>query len=178
MKTKRFLELILAHEGEYCVWANRNGRVQQTFHASIDDLLQVGRDLDSNGWNAFFAMGTFFDSSSREATNVQWMKSFYLDLDCGPDKEFPSQAVAIDELRTFCENNSLPTPTLVNSGRGVHVYWILSEPVCREDWWPVAERLKMLCKDQGFEADPSRTSDAAFCAYQTHVTTSMGNHYL
>ena len=52
-------------------------------------------------------------------------------------------------------------PTLINSGRGVHVYWILSEPVCRADWWPVAERLKRVCAEQGFPADPSRTSDAA-----------------
>lgn len=165
MKTKRFLELVLAHEGEYCVWANKgvkpNERIKQTFCPSVDELLHEARNLNDNGWNAFFALGTFFDGSSRTAKNMQWMKSFFLDLDCGPEKEFPSQVVAIDELRTFCQNNSLPTPTLVNSGRGVHVYWILSEPVCREDWWPVAERLKMLCEEQGFAADPSRTSDAA-----------------
>tara|TARA_R100001460_G_scaffold13112_10_gene29683 strand:- start:53 stop:2869 length:2817 start_codon:yes stop_codon:yes gene_type:complete len=165
MKTKRFLELVLAHEGEYCVWANKgvkpNESIKQTFCPSIDELLHKARDLNDNGWNAFFALGTFFDGSTRAASNMQWMKSFFLDLDCGPDKDFPSQAVAIDELRNFCENNGLPTPTLVNSGRGVHTYWILSEPVCREDWWPVAERLKMLCEEQGFAADPSRTSDAA-----------------
>lgn len=165
MKTKRFLELVLAHEGEYCVWANKgvkpNERIKQSFYSSIDEVLQAARDLDANGWNAFFALGTFFDASSRTANNMQWMKSLFLDLDCGPSKEFPSQEVAIDELRNFCENNGLPTPTLINSGRGVHVYWILSEPVCREDWWPVAERLKRLCDEQGFAADPSRTSDAA-----------------
>ena len=165
MKNKRFLDLVLAHEGQYCLWALKgtkpNEQIKQQFYPSTDDLLQAARDLDNNGWNAFFALGTFFDDSSRTANNMQWMKSFFLDLDCGPDKEFPSQAVAIDELRNFCENNELPTPTLINSGRGVHVYWILSEPVCREDWWPVAERLKKLCEDQGFEADPSCTSDAA-----------------
>lgn len=165
MKNKRFLDLVLAHEGQYCLWALKgtkpNEQIKQQFYPSTDDLLQAARDLDNNGWNAFFALGTYFDSSSRTANNMQWMKSFFLDLDCGPNKEFPSQAVAIDELRNFCENNELPTPTLINSGRGVHVYWILSEPVCREDWWPVAERLKKLCAEQGFDADPSRTSDAA-----------------
>ena len=165
MKTKTFLDLVLAHEGEYCVWAIKgakpNEQIKQTFCLSTDDLLHEARNLNDNGWNAFFALGTFFDSSSRTAKNMQWMKSFFLDLDCGPDKEFPSQVVAIDELRTFCENNSLPTPTLVNSGRGVHVYWILSAPVCREDWFPVATRLKRLCEEQGFPVDPSRTSDAA-----------------
>lgn len=165
MRSKTFLDLVLAHEGHYCVWALKgakpNERIKQKFYSSTDELLHAAREFDADGWNAFFALGTFFEAGSRVATNVQWMKSFFLDLDCGPDKEFASQAVAIDELRAFCENNSLPTPTLINSGRGVHVYWILSEPVCRADWWPVAERLKMLCEDQGFKADPSCTSDAA-----------------
>ena len=165
MINKRFLDLVLAHEGHYCVWALKgakpNEQIKQKFYSSTDEVLQAARDLDANGWNAFFAMGTFFEAGSRVATNMQWMKSFFLDLDCGPNKEFPSQEVAIEELRVFCENNSLPIPTLINSGRGVHVYWILSEPVCRADWWPVAERLKRLCAEQGFDADPSRTSDAA-----------------
>ena len=165
MINKRFLDLVLAHEGHYCVWALRgakpNEQIKQKFYSSTDEVLQAARDLDANGWNAFFAMGTFFEAGSRVANNMQWMKSFFLDLDCGPNKEFPSQEVAIEALRVFCENNNLPIPTLINSGRGVHVYWILSEPVCRADWWPVAERLKRVCAEQGFPADPSRTSDAA-----------------
>ena len=138
-----------------------NEQIKQKFYSSTDEVLHAARDFDANGWNAFFAMGTFFEAGSRVANNMQWMKSFFLDLDCGPNKEFPSQEVAIEALRVFCKNNGLPTPTLINSGRGVHVYWILSEPVCRADWWPVAERLKRVCAEQGFPADPSRTSDAA-----------------
>ena len=89
------------------------------------------------------------------------MKSFFLDLDCGPTKEFADQETAIAELREFCTQHSLPTPTLINSGRGIHVYWILTDAVARDDWWPVAERLKNLCTASGFKADPSVTSDAA-----------------
>lgn len=33
--------------------------------------------------------------------------------------------------------------------------------ICKDDWLPVAERLKQLCKEDGFEADPSVTSDVA-----------------
>ena len=120
MKNKRFLDLVLAHEGQYCLWALKgtrpNEQIKQQFYPSTDDLLQAARDLDNNGWNAFFALGTFFDDSSRTANNMQWMKSFFLDLDCGPDKEFPSQAVAIDELRNFCENNELPITTAAREG--------------------------------------------------------------
>jgi hypothetical protein len=162
METKQFLDLVLGSEGYYCVWANNPAKqVQQKFYTSIDEVISEAHDLSDNGWSAFFALGTFEKAGSRVADNVLRMKSFFLDLDCGPDKEFANQETAIAELRDFCKQHSLPTPTLINSGRGIHVYWILSDAVARDDWWPVAERLKNLCTASGFKADPSVTSDAA-----------------
>ena len=162
METKRFLDLVLGSEGHYCVWANNPAKqVQQKFYTSVEEVIGAAHDLSDNGWNAFFALGTYKEAGSRVADNVMQMKSFFLDLDCGPDKEFADQAAAIAELRNFCTQHKLPTPTLVNSGRGIHVYWILSEAVGRDDWWQVAERLKSLCASSGFKADPAVTSDAA-----------------
>ena len=78
-------------------------------------------------------MATFKEVNSRKVDNVKHLKSFFLDLDCGPTKEFASQEEAIKELRKFCTTNSLPNPTMINSGRGVHVYWFLDESVCYDD---------------------------------------------
>ena len=162
METKRFLDLVLGSEGHYCVWANNPAKqVQQKFYTSVEEVIGAAHNLSDNGWNAFFALGTYEKAGSRVADNVMQMKSFFLDLDCGPTKEFADQETAIAELRDFCVQYSLPTPTLINSGRGIHVYWILSEAVGRDDWWQVAERLKNLCAASGFKADPAVTSDAA-----------------
>lgn len=162
METKKFLDLVLGSEGYYCVWAiNPAKKVQQKFYTSVEEVIGAANDLSDNGWNAFFALGTYKEAGSRLADNVMQMKSFFLDLDCGPNKEFANQETAIAELRDFCLQHKLPTPTLVNSGRGIHVYWILSEAVGRDDWWQVAERLKGLCASSGFKADPAVTADAA-----------------
>ena len=161
METKRFLDLVLEGDGHYCVFAARDGSVKQKFYTSVKDVIHAATDFDANGYDAYFALATLEETGSRKADNVRSLKSFFLDLDCGPDKEFPDQKTAIMELHTFCKRHSLPTPTLVNSGRGVHVYWILSEAVPRVDWWPVAERLKKLCDADGFKADPAVTSDVA-----------------
>jgi len=162
METKRFLDLVLGSEGYYCVWANNPAKqIQQKFYTSVEEVISAAHDLSDHGWNAFYALGTYEKAGSRVADNVMRMKSFFLDLDCGPTKEFADQETAIAELRDFCTQHSLPTPTLINSGRGIHVYWILTDAVARDDWWPVAERLKNLCTASGFKADPSVTSDAA-----------------
>ena len=43
----------------------------------------------------------------------------------------------------------------------MHVYWLLDESIKVDEWVPVAERLKKLCKEHGLLADPAVTADAA-----------------
>ena len=93
--------------------------------------------------------------------NVGDIQSFWLDIDCGEGKPYETQGDGADALRGFCRTVGLPKPWVVNSGRGLHVYWPLTEPVSRQDWLPVAKRLKALCVEHNLEADPSRTADAA-----------------
>ena len=161
MKTEQFLETVLGDEGHYCLFAVRGERRVQKFYKTIPELVVSAEDYDTDGFDVYYGLATFVDTESRKQQNVQQMGSLYLDLDCGPNKEFPSQMKAIDALKAFCKTLSLPRPTMVNSGRGVHVYWPLTEPVDRVEWFRVAERLKAACVEQGFDADPAITSDMA-----------------
>lgn len=163
MDTKTFLEAVLGDDGMYCVWANRisDGRKVQKFYPTIDALIHAAHNLDGEGYDAYFALGTFDDSGSRVANHVKQLKAFFLDLDCGPTKDYLTQTDALTALRSFCKKSKLPRPTLINSGRGIHVYWRLDAPISRETWHPVAERLKALCKRNGLHADPVVTADAA-----------------
>lgn len=163
MDTKTFLESVLGDEGSYCVWANRiaDKHKVQKFYPTIDALIHAAHSLDDDGYDAYFALGTFDEAGSREATNVRQLRAFFLDLDCGPTKEYASQSDALTALRSFCKRVQLPRPTLINSGRGIHVYWRLTAPVSRETWQPVADKLKSLCKKHGLFADPVVTADAA-----------------
>jgi len=163
MDTKTFLESVLGDEGTYCVWANRisdKSKVQK-FYPTIDALIHAAGSLDAEGYDAYFALGTFDEAGSREASNVKQLRAFFLDLDCGPSKDYASQSDALRALQQFCKTLSLPRPTLINSGRGIHVYWRLIAPASRDTWQPVADKLKALCKKHGLNADPVVTADAA-----------------
>ena len=124
-------------------------------------MADAARDLDSKGYDSYFALSTFNESNSRKVSNVKQLKSFFLDLDCGETKDYPNQDEALKALQGFCKTLSLPKPKLVNSGRGVHAYWFLSEAIGIDDWLPVAERLKKLCAEHKLLADPAVTADAA-----------------
>lgn len=163
MDTRTFLETVLGDDGSYCVWANRisDERKVQKFYDDLDAVIHAAHNLDEEGFDAYFALGTFAEAGSRNAANVRQLRSFFLDLDCGPTKDYENQASALAALRDFCKKLNLPRPTIVNSGRGIHVYWRLTAPVSKDQWLPVAERLKALCKKHGFNADPVVTADAA-----------------
>ena len=163
MKTETFLEKVLSGDGYYCMFASRSSdskRVQK-FYTSISAVLDAAHTLDADGYDAYFALSTFEEDNSRKVDNAKQLKSFFLDLDCGVTKDYPDQNTALSALRQFCTVTKLPKPLIVNSGRGVHAYWLLDEAVGKDDWIPIAERLKRLCAQHNLFADPAVTSDAA-----------------
>jgi len=169
MDTKEFLEAVLGDEGYYCITGieelhgeKRDPLVKQKFYTNLDEAVAAALELDArDSMNAYFALATFEESGSRRNNNVKQLRSFFLDLDCGATKDYETQTEALQGLRNFCKELKLPRPTMVNSGRGVHVYWSLTEPVARDVWLPVAERLKELCVDHSMYADAAVTSDSA-----------------
>ena len=163
MNTIEFLRWVLPPEGVYVLFRNSlaEGRHRQAYFHSLEDLAEAADYYDSEGWDTYFAVSNYTKEGTRKGEDAKQIKSFFLDLDCGPDKEFASQAKALQELQAFCTTLGLPKPLMVNSGRGVHVYWVLSEPVAVEQWKPVAEHFKRKCSEHSFDIDTSVPADTA-----------------
>ena len=168
MATTDLLNAVLPPEGWYCiVGLNQEGRPKQTFVQTIAEAETEITNLVNNNYAAYFACAKYEnDQDGRTQKNSAYFKAFWLDVDCGIDKDlsgkgYIDQATGLAELKKFCEAVYLPLPTVVNSGRGIHAYWRLAETISRADWKPVADRLKALCEEHKFRADPSRTAESA-----------------
>ena len=141
-----FLQKVLPDEGYHCVVGLKDGvSPQQSFYDTWEGIETKVRDLLEGDFNVYFACASFTESGKRTQENAGYMKSFWLDLDCGEDKPYPSQADALEALLSFCQTMKLPMPTIVSSGRGIHVYWVLKESIKKDEWNPVAKQLKILC---------------------------------
>lgn len=157
-----FLNSVLPTQGSYCTVGIRSGTVRQAFHASVDDVEAAAQGYASQGVDAYFALASFVDPSvGRTADNAAFLRSFFLDLDCGVGKPYADQAVAAQALAVFVQAAGLPAPTIINSGGGLHVYWPLTEDVPADVWLPHARALKKLCADHTLYADPAVTADRA-----------------
>jgi len=162
MDARDFLLRTVGDEGQYCLFALKaGGRPKQKFYASIDALVESAEYLDSAGYDTYYATATFNEENARTVDNAKQMRSFFLDLDCGEEKPFADKTEAFHALRDFCRRLALPRPLLIDSGRGLHVYWNLTAPVSVARWLPVARKLKELCIQHGFGIDPGVTADAA-----------------
>lgn len=155
---------VVPSNGTYCLTTILDKAIVQTFYDNKDMLVTAGMDASSQGKNAYYAMASFKDASTRTQGNVAWLKAFWLDVDCknkDPLKDYANKDDGIEAIQSFCKKHSFPRPTIVDSGNGWHVYWILDEEVTKEDWQPVADKLKALCLTDGLRIDPACTADSA-----------------
>jgi hypothetical protein len=158
MQTVEFLRFVLPTEGVYCaVVIGPKGFAKQRFFTSVEKLARYTLARSRAGENVYYACAAYKDDTSRTQANVASLKSFFLDLDCGPEKEFATQRDAVLAIVEMCKATKLPKPTVVSSGNGLHVYWTLEEAVSLAQWQPLALKLKTAAPG----ADPAVTADAA-----------------
>lgn len=165
---KDFLSLVLPplEVGEsYCTVGIRGSEdekeVLQRFVPDIDTVCVHADEFVAGTYNAFFAMAKYGDEGRRTIKNAIALKSFYIDLDCGPGKPFVDLTEGLAALRNFCKATQLPKPTIVKSGVGAHIYWVCDTAMPRTEWLMHAERLKELCVQHDFKVDPAVTGEAA-----------------
>lgn len=144
-----------------------------SYVATHEELASHFAAAVASGGDQYFALARYRPHTTdsghpgRRGGHVKAVKSFWLDLDCGPGKAksgegYATQKEALSALKAVLDTAGLPEPTyLVSSGFGLHIYWCFDHAVSAADWWPVATRFKAVTEAHGLKADPSRTADVA-----------------
>ena len=167
LTTKGFLDLVLPGEGLRCIVHFHEGRKVHSFHTDNEGAATKAAALDALGdGDVYFGCATFRDPGSRKGINAQTAKSMWLDLDTAEFKgegiaPYSNRQVALSELERFGFELALPTPIVVSSGYGLHVYWPMDSALAPDEWRETARALKRVCDKWGLKADHSRTTDIA-----------------
>jgi len=158
----RFLERVLPKQGYFATasLSTAGGDMRQEFHATVSAAVRAVDRIRFDGRNVFFSPAVF-SAEQRTADKADVVRSFWVDIDCGPGKPHENQAAAVMALDLFRRTVGLWAPLIVNSGGGIHAYWPLDADVTPDDWRRVAACLKRAAAALGLHADPSRTADIA-----------------
>jgi hypothetical protein len=158
---KQFYEKVLPTQGVYCVTGIKDGKAANRFARTLDGLLTLIDELDTGGANVFVALNSF-SGFSRKGDDAIFARSFFVDLDVGNTaQKYPDQAAAHAALSAFVERTELPPPIVINSGGGIHAYWMFDSDVPSLEWKIYAEKFKTFCMQEGLLIDPVVTSDRA-----------------
>jgi hypothetical protein len=177
---EQFLSQILPAGRTYAALA-----IDPVTHKRKQYALKSPRDVavwclqaDVNGYNAFYAMAGFekgwhddplnrlkpdgtVKKVFRTAENAAQVKAFWLDLDCGVGKDYPDQASAIGGIKTLMKAVGLPVPLIVNSGNGIHCYWVLTQAIPADMWRKIAALFAGVVAHVGVPSDAQCTADCA-----------------
>ena len=159
---KEFYKKALPSTGVYCV-ATIDPVVKVTRHKfveNIDELESFVESKKNTKTNIFVALSSF-NGYSRKAEEAKAVKSFFVDLDVGEGKGYESKEEALDAIDKFISANELPPPVRIDSGGGVHAYWLFDKDVPATEWKPYAEKFKNFCISHGLNIDPVVTADLA-----------------
>lgn len=189
METLAFLRLVTPSRGIYfaAVPAESGKGFRHHQCETHADLTAKVLSLDAEGATVYFALGSFRQPrvqkykagvpywAERVQENVQFLRSFWLDLDVGvaadgKPAKYASQVDAVNALGVFVKECGLPKPLVVSSGYGVHVYWPLTDDVMEAQWKATAQDLKVLAAGLKLLTDPTRTADSA------SILRAVGTH--
>lgn len=143
------------------------GGFQNIAVASVSEAVQRAAKYSEQGVDCYFATAEYANEQSRKAENAMSASAFWLDIDCGETKAetgkgYANVNAAHSALTDFCFSAALPMPShQINSGGGLHVYWVFDTPLLRAEWVAYAGMLKALTHTFGLLADDSRTADIA-----------------
>jgi hypothetical protein len=132
------------------------------FADSIDEVLGLIEITKNKNHHVFVAPGSF-NEKVRKAENCIFYRSLFLDLDVGEDKfkkedGYLTKLDAIVALDKFLKDNELPPPVVIDTGTGIHAYWLFKESIPFNEYKPVALKFKTLATTQMF-ADKAVMAD-------------------
>ena len=153
------LDAVLPAEGRYCVFGL--GKFpDQRFCDTRAEVDVIAKEFVNNNSNAFYGCAKYGDENNRTHANAKYFRALWIDVDCGEAKAaegkgYLTQAEGLKRFKEFCKATKLPAPIIVDSGYGIHAYWLLEETIERMEWEALADRLHELCKENEFIVDPA-----------------------
>lgn len=158
------LSVVLPPEGRYCAFGS--GRyISQKFFDTRAEFDQHIQWCVEHNFDAYFGCAKYGDADNRKHDNAEHFRALWMDIDCGEEKARPDsngkvkgyvdQRTGLQEVKAFCRKLNLPRPIVVDSGYGLHFYWVLTETLRRNVWESLSKRLRDTALAEGLIVDTS-----------------------
>jgi len=112
-------------------------------------------------WSIYWSFATFKTRGQRIGANVDKVHALTIDIDVhGKPHEHKTLDEAAHALSEFIRQYTLPAPWIISSGRGLHVYWTLTEGLTAEQWSAANDRICQAARAAGVKVDTAAVGTA------------------
>ena len=120
----------------------------------------------SDAQNIYFTPSLYKQgATSRKKANAAGARAIWVDVDVRVDTpdHYRTDAAALAGIQQFITQSGFPTPTIVYTGGGFHVYWLCAELLTPARWGVCAKNLHTAVKSfgGGLASDTARITDIA-----------------
>ena len=159
----QYLNLVLPPNGvgEYFIlYKGSSDKHQQKHYPTLSDLSVGIRTLAKQRNDVWVAIGAY--GSARTIDQCTAKTCLYADFDCGPTKTYKTKKDILAALHKAVTSGALIEPTLImDSGNGIHLYWVLDGYCEPGEWRGLAFKLKRAFDLAQLDADTKVTTDLA-----------------
>ncbi len=136
--------------------------IQKRFH-DISGVVNFSLQMSGNGYDTYYAMCKFVSpDGKRTRHNAFASRCVWADIDCGKENSvYPDKQAALASLYSFIQTTRLPPSFIIDSGRGIHVYWAMDRDIPSNLLHGVLSLFFDLCKQERLDVDPTRACDLA-----------------
>ena len=163
MNTLEHLTAVLPPVGPYCYqwFAPDTKAIKGTLYVdTLEELTKEVLHRDNQGFTVYFRTCNYKERKGSSGTeNAKHRRSFHVDVDVGPGKDYTDRKTAANELMRAIKELGLTKPLIVDSGYGFHAYWLLNEDITIADWTPTAKKLKADMMNVGLKIDAKLTAN-------------------
>lgn len=182
MDTLEFLQTLLPEEGIKFVarWFDvpnhpRKGIFMHKPFVDLEDMAENIKWHASKGNTVYHACAAFKEvkyiktkagkevPAGRTKDNALAARALWFDFDVGKEAahSYTSKKEVVESLGVMLKELALPVPMIVDSGNGIHAYFLLEESLPRSEWDTLALKFRAVSDAFGLKYDPSRSSDIA-----------------
>jgi hypothetical protein len=151
----------------YIAWRADDRWRHKPFTADIPKATDFARFIGAKS-DVWFTLAGFkvekiqrgdYMACSRTQDNVNNIRALILDVDC---KDYGDLKATLSAFTTAYEASKMPPPSyIINSGGGLHIYWLLEESMTPEMHLRKAKLLVSLFRTNGLKADYGCSRDCA-----------------
>lgn len=153
--------LIGSSHGQVLIGIKTGNKFRHIPVLSEEQAISIGQKYAANA-DVYVSCAKHSSSGGRTKDAAASVNAFWLDIDCGDGKPYANKKEACYAVDAFCKSSGLLKPThVIDSGNGLHVYWVLDHALSPMEWKQTADILKNLTHAYDLKADDSRTSDIA-----------------